>query len=143
MKTKINISIGLLIFLMVLSACGNNSDATLLPAPYFPQLKDEPNGYPAELLTGELVLVDGCLRLNDNEGTSRLLIWPHDYSVSVESNVIHIIDGTGQAVAQVGDKLRVGGGSEFAQALLPAIPDNCPGPYFIVGNEIGKVDENK
>lgn len=141
MKTKPNIVIGFLISLIILSACGNSSGAILSPTPYFPQLKDEPNGYPAELLTGELVLVDGCLRLKDSEDTSRLLIWPHDYSVNVESDVIQIIDGTGQAVAQVGDKLKVGGGSEFAQSLLPAFPDNCPGPYFIVGVVVGKVDE--
>jgi len=143
MKEQFKIFIWAIVFLMILTACDNNLDATPSPTPYFPQLKEEPNGFMLALLTGELILVDGCLRLNGNDGNSHLLIWPYDYSVGIESNVIQIIDGTGQAVAQVGDKLKVGGGEssfEFAQSLVSTFPENCPGPYWIVGKDINKVD---
>ncbi|GAB4581616.1 MAG: hypothetical protein Fur0022_43650 [Anaerolineales bacterium] len=144
MKTKMNLLFGLPIFLLILSACGNNSGATLSPTPYFPQLKEEPNGYATALLMGELMLVDGCLRLDGNDGNSYLLIWPYDYSIGEENGVIQIFDGAAQAVAQVGDILKTGGGEsslEHAQSLVASFPESCPGPYWLVGQGVEKIDE--
>jgi hypothetical protein len=95
------------------------------------------------LLTGELVIEDGCLRVDDD-----VLVWPNGFSLSIEGEVIQVIDGTGQPIARVGDKVEVSGG-EVGTSELPGgylselsaqLPsDCCPGPYWIVGEEISVI----
>jgi hypothetical protein len=112
-------------------------------SPFFP-VQNNPNpDYMEALLTGELVIEDGCLRVDDD-----VLVWPNGFSLSIEGEVIQVIDGTGQPIARVGDKVEVSGG-EVGTSELPGgylselsaqLPsDCCPGPYWIVGEEISVI----
>ena len=132
----------IIIILLIITACSDNPTNTPSPTPFFPQQRDEPNGSMEALLVGELVLVDGCLRVNDSSGNSYLLVWPQGFSLRTEGNVIQVVDSTGRSVAQVGDNLEVGGGEVPAgwagELSAQPLPSGCPGPYWIVGEQISK-----
>ena len=87
-------------------------------------------------LEGELVLENGCLRVKSMDGTGHLLIWPQRYKLSVDGADIRISDDLGLSLS-VGEEVRIGGGEKSLARLHtlvePAIPDDCPGPYWIVG----------
>ena len=89
------------------------------------------------LLKGQLVLVNGCLRVDNY-----LLVWPHGFSISTDGEVIQIIDNTGKPIVRVGDQVKLGGGerpSEFVAQYSAALPSNrCSGPYWIVGEVLTK-----
>jgi len=97
------------------------------------------------LLVGELVMTDGCLRVNDvNSGTSFLLVWPRgQHTVSVEGDTVRIVDRVeGKTVVwHIGEIVCLGGGGgksieHLDERLRPELPlsANCPGPYWIVGD---------
>jgi len=107
---------------------------TSTSTPFFPVQKD-PNSASqmTALLKGELILVNGCLRVDNY-----LLVWPHGFSISTDGEVIQIIDNTGKPIARVGDKIKLGGGGgemprEIVAKYSAELPsDRCPGPYWII-----------
>jgi hypothetical protein len=148
---------GWLMFIAVLiltTACASNTDTTT-PTPclkiFFPQ-QDAVEGE-REAMTalnfGTLVVVDDCLRLNDDESdTSWLLIWPPDFTLNTENDVIQILNGEGKVTAHVGDKVRVDGGevwsfSLFNESMQEKLPSHCLGPYWIVGFEVSTLEESE
>ena len=94
----------------------------------------------AELI-GDLVLVDGCLRVNSIYGeVSYLLIWPPEFTLRAEDDESQVLDGDGQVMARVGQEVYVGGG-EGSAASMPGcvreqLPAACTGPYWIVGDTV-------
>jgi hypothetical protein len=92
------------------------------------------------LLTGELVVADGCLRVRDTTGTSDyLIIWPYDHTLSLAADgTIQIHDGEGAVVARVGETIKLGGGetSSVAGVTSGEIPDRCTGLYWIAARGI-------
>lgn len=141
MKTQIQVSI-LVTILLIVTACNDNSVATSSPALFFPQQRNPQPDFMSALLIGELVVVDSCIRIHDNDGNNYLPIWPQGFSLQIKKNIVQIVDETGQVVAQVGDKLEVSGGEMPAEHITEysaqPIPSDCPGPYWIVGNEINR-----
>ncbi|MEA1894957.1 MAG: hypothetical protein U9N36_07125 [Euryarchaeota archaeon] len=143
------IGIGIIVSILVTGCIekppqNGNSINTSSSAPFFPVQKDpKPAGYMEALLVGELVIEDDCLRVDHD-----LLVWPHGFSLSIVGEVIQVIDGTGQPMACVGDKVKVSGG-EVGTSELPGgylselstqLPsDRCQGPYWIVGEEISVI----
>jgi hypothetical protein len=142
------IGIGIIVSILVTGCVENtpqNGDSvnTSSSAPFFPVQKDPNLDYMEALLVGELVIEDGCLRVDDD-----LLVWPHGFSLSIEGEVIQVIDDTGQPIARVGDKVEVSGGevgtSELPEGYLSEISaqlpsDCCLGPYWIIGEEISVI----
>ena len=113
----------------------NISVNTSTSTPFFPVQKDpHPTVQMTALLKGELVLVNGCLRVENY-----LLVWPHGFSISTDSEVIQIIDNTGKPIARAGDQVKLsGGGGEMPSKIIAnystELPnDRCSGPYWIVG----------
>ena len=103
--------------------------------PHFPQQREGLDVLEA-LLEGQLVLEDGCLRATSVNGTDYLLIWPHGYELTVDGQEIRIRDGSGVSLS-VGEEVRIGGGTRklaHVRTLVEQpLPDDCPGPYWIVG----------
>ena len=58
---------------------------------------------------GELVLEGHCLRLKSTDRPSRLLFWPPGFTPHVYRGVIHVRNGAGRIIAQVGDRIGMGG----------------------------------
>jgi len=105
--------------------------------PFFPVQNNPSEFRMTALLEGELVLEDGCLRVDNY-----LLVWPYGFSLSTGGEVIQVIDDTGQPIARVGDRVKVGGGEcvkpceHIAQYSAELPSDHCSGPYWIVGEVI-------
>jgi hypothetical protein len=96
----------------------------------------------AALMEGELVKVDGCLRITDDDyAVGFLVLWPYDAGIRIAENEAEVLNGAGQVVARTGESLRLGGGaieSPTAQAsfekLIPGLSQTgCSGPYWVAG----------
>jgi len=92
------------------------------------------------MLKGKLVVVDGCLRIESFDAqVSYLPIWPNGYGLGLAGNDIKVSDETGETVvARVGEGVSMGGGEipnleGFDEFTLGEIPDDCTGPYWLVG----------
>ena len=142
------VSLGLVMVLAImgLCGCGNGLSATSEPENiYFPQLKPV-NGervFMEALLIGELVVVNGCIRMNSREGsTSYLVVWPPDFTLGIENDSIYIRNGASEVVARVGEEIYMSGGEVpaktawLSQQLQQKLPDACPGPYWVVGEQV-------
>ena len=100
---------------------------------------------PAAEYSGQLVLRDGCLRIEDD--TSYTLIWPPGYGLNYEGSPFQILDEGNRVVAEVGDEIFVGGGVTPVKDV-PAIDEvmqqeilvNCEGPYWFVGDVVRRVN---
>ena len=109
--------------------------------PHFPQQRDEPAMVMEADLRGELVLENGCLRTTSVGGTDYLLIWPHGFKLRVDGPDIRISDDSGVSLS-VGEEVSIGGGEKslaYVQNVVrQPLPDDCPGPYWIVGEVLGQ-----
>lgn len=152
MKGKIRSTvclIGMLLIavLLAVQGCGSGLSTTSEPRNiYFPQLKPvsgEREFMEAQLI-GELVVVNDCIYMNSREGdTSYLVIWPPEFTLVTENDLVQIRNGVGEVVAQVGEEVYMSGGevpaSEapwLSQQLREKLPDTCPGPYWVVGEQV-------
>ena len=100
-----------------------------------------------ELFSGKLILWEKCLRVADDvirvkertyAGISPLLMWPHDFELSMKDEVVGIVDGTGTVVARVGDEVEFDAFNLTYQEAkehggLAEITPACSGPYWAVG----------
>ena len=119
---------------------------------YFPQIISEYGARSSLDIMPEpglLVLENGCLRLkisNPNSfGDNFLILWDLRFSTRTDTGVVQVIDNTtGETLATMGDYVELDGGhpvnmqsSEFE--FLSPIPNECNGPYMIVGEAIRKI----
>ncbi len=170
MKSTIRRTVWLMLVAMLLAttACNSANDSTTMQpdenvpsedskpttisannVPYFfPQqeaVDGEREAMTAEIF-GTLVVVDDCIRVNDNEsGTSYLLVWPPDFTLITDNDTIQILNGDDEVVARVGDKVRIDGGeikslSFFNESMQKKLPPNCLAPYWIVGYEVNTLE---
>jgi hypothetical protein len=94
----------------------------------------------AELI-GDLVLVDGCLRVDSLYNDDAYLpIWPPDFTLVLENEFSVVLDGDGNLVGRVGEEIYMGGGMGSERALVECqrqqMPDACGGPYWVVGEGV-------
>jgi len=86
---------------------------------------------------GRLVVVDDCLRVNTDHGTSYLLVWPSGFAMSMNGDAVEVADAiTGEEAAwRVGDMVWLGGGevSNLDEQTRQSVPRQCPGPYWAAG----------
>jgi len=79
------------------------------------------------------------------EGNSFLIIWDLRFSTRMEQGVVQVIDSrTGEVLSSVGDYVAIGDGGDLTNPswmwLKRPIPDECLGPYWVVGESIKKID---
>lgn len=109
-----------------------------------PVAPDEPQM--AALMSGTLIVEDGCLRVEpDYPGSSPLIIWPAGFEFQVAGDEISILDPDGYVVARVGEPVEMGGGlwaesgdvdglrKLLSQQLDSPIPEHCAAPFWLVG----------
>jgi len=109
---------------------------------FFPQQQVRPRERPLALLTGTLVMVEGCLRVTNDFGDNYLIVWPSDVTLSTNSDVIEIHNRSGQIMARVGGEVNFGGG-EVSQTVAAQSSRQirqpaaiCLGPYWLAGEII-------
>ena len=104
-----------------------------------------------EYLAGQMVLDEGCLRLEvpDRQADrlfSFLLIWPSSFNLKEESGTVRVVDGLGRTAARLGDHIRLSRaavpyqqGKDLVSQL--ALSVDCPkSSFFIVGDEVTVFD---
>ena len=81
---------------------------------------------------GELVLDGHCLRLKSADRPSRLIIWPSGFTPHVHRGVVHVRNGAGQIIAQVGDRIAMGGAAAYYGNYYSdkTIGPKCGGPTW-------------
>lgn len=94
------------------------------------------------LIEDALVVVEnGCVRIEDGSDESALVIWPPGTTLRVEGDDVLLLDEEGRIIAQVGQRVTMGGGyvpypsakESFGQTnQFP--PDECGGPYWLAGD---------
>lgn len=99
----------------------------------------------AELI-GKLVQVGGCLRVEADDGSSYLLVWPPDLLATVEDSVVRVKTGmvtgnSNEVVLHLGDTVRLSGGttSDLPAQLAERVSPNCTEPYWVVGLELSSL----
>ncbi len=106
---------------------------------YFPTLEEPANAYMDALARGKLILDGEYILLKSSFlffSEEMLLIWPYGYSVNVEDGKIHILDETGEVVANVGDYVKIGGGqnpiTNVEKLIGKSLPDDWDGTCWLV-----------
>ena len=119
-----------------------------------------------DYIFGELEVVDGCLRLpyadpsySEYAREGVLIVWPAGFRLNRDAVPVQVINGNGLIVARVGDSVRISGawskkprpdwrpvesvgtGTERdevpdTETLARELPVECPGPYWVVGDEV-------
>lgn len=135
----------LMVVLLAVTACSTSSAKT--PASdseiFFPRQKPIAGGraVPTGQVSGQLVLVEGCLRLNASDDTSYTVVWPPHFTLRTTKDAIQILDDSNQVVGQVGDEVYMDGGETKTVRGIGLIDNNlqqelsikCQGPYWLVG----------
>ena len=150
---------------LAMTACTSATDSSLQPGEnhpptaasdpsktiFFPR-QEKVNGERAVMdgeTYGTLVLVDNCIRVDsDDSDNSYLLIWPPDFNISIENGTIKILNGDGEIVAHIGDKVHISGGgipspSVFDKPIQEQVPPQCTKPYWIIGDGITTINTSK
>ena len=109
-----------------------------------------------ERFVGKLVVerrclvVDAAVRVRDRvimPGGRHLLIWPSTFSLSLNDEVVGIVDPAGQVVARVGDEVQFSAVSiSYQEATehsgLREISPACSGGYWVVGEDFAAVPDS-
>ncbi|NJO84350.1 MAG: hypothetical protein HC828_17270 [Blastochloris sp.] len=113
---------------------------TPVPSVDMPQLRVRSGAMMQALLSGTLIVEDGCLRVREEGGDTRyLVIWQPDYYLSDRDGTRVILDRDGHVVAQVDAPIRLSGGvtsagvAELNPQLQAPIPVSCGGPAWRMG----------
>lgn len=94
------------------------------------------------LIESTLVEIDGCLRLvDDNYPEGFMVIWRHDHDLRAGDEVIEVLNGQGDVIGRVGERLVAGGGAfespnageQLAETISGLPVEQCPGPFWILG----------
>ena len=143
------VQLTLVLVLLVLSGCRSEPSSSVF-FPKFELVNGELVGMTSEIY-GEIVEIDGCLRLiASSSGPSFLIVWPPIYELDGDGSDIRIRDETGQIVARVGEEVHMGGGrgrsivgaAGVSEKLIKEIEESgCPGPYWISSHIILDLDE--
>lgn len=136
-----------LLFSGLLSMVACNSSSNNLTATSTARPQVVATSWTAELI-GELVNIDHCIRVNDiDSDASYLLIWPPDITAIIEIDTIQVVTGaiTGnreKVILHIGEMVRLSGGEteKLNEQLMQTLPENCPGPYWVVGLEVGPLE---
>ena len=133
------------LFALVVAGCGGGQGREVVGA--FPQHDEQlPTDRGKQFFAGQLVLKKGCIRADAPPPDSfypesLLIVWPHSFTLHSEDGSVRIVDETGRIAARIGDHVRLSGtiaGSQTARGreLKQALPKDCPGPYWLVGDYV-------
>lgn len=145
--SRIRLIILVIVFslLISLAACGKKIPEVTITATT-PTQEVVVTAWTAEVI-GELINVDGCIRIRDRENAvDYAIVWTPDVSATIEGDELKIISGIergniSEIVLRFGDTVRVSGGETTHpdEQLLQNLPPNCQGPYWVIGFEIDTV----
>lgn len=101
---------------------------------YFPR-QAPTNVYLTALMEGTLILdSNGCLRVKVVRGDAPLVLWRYGFTLQVDGDRVEVCNDKGQAVARVGEPVRMGGGSAPNSGDDGLSIATCPGPFWALGD---------
>ncbi len=121
--------------------------SSTVPGVFFPVRQPSVDAYMMAFIRGELVLDGaGCLRLG-GEGGSLVPVWPPGFGLEASGEEVRILNGKGQVVARVGDRVVMGGGEAPLAERLPGVDEwtkrelqeRCPGQYWLAAPDVDVV----
>lgn len=127
-----------------MTSCASQEPTSVptLDAAHFPQTTS-PLATTDLLVRGQLVLENGCLRVNGADtlvGDSLLLIWDPTFSTRIEQGVVQVINSdTGEVWASENDYVEIGGGvapTWIWNDIESPVSKECSGPYWLVSAPI-------
>lgn len=125
--------IAAVIVLLTVAACGPTPAPAPTPTPSVVATRLTAEVY------GKLVLVDGCLRVNTDQGISYLLVQPPGFVIDRQGDKVRVADTImGQAAEwRIGDMVWLGGGEvpNLDEQTRQSVPAQCAeaGPYWLAG----------
>lgn len=135
------------VFLATLGGCEGIDPSGIVPGEqaqdqvHFLRVRDVDGPQMEAQLEGKLVLSEGCLRIQVENEEAYTTIWQNDFSYRKQGDSVAVLNGEGQIVARVGDRILVSGGEggspsqeKFAESYVG--PYQCVEPYWIVGYEV-------
>lgn len=150
-KSVVTIILIVMVFSPLLAGCNSTFpwSAPQKGGYYFPQQaagKGDRAGLDS-YLRGELVSVDGCLRVvSPDTRRSYLIVWPPNLSLEIVNGLAEIQDKAinaqygppfiirlGDTVRMDGDEIQTGDSGSTYKLRYP-IPKQCPGPYWAVSH---------
>jgi asparagine N-glycosylation enzyme membrane subunit Stt3 len=97
-----------------------------------------PNTYASILLLAAFSL---ALRVSErDEEAGRLIIWQPDYFLNNNQGTVEVLDREGKVVARVGEpiSLTAAGVTDWERQLREPLPEQCPGPYWVMDGIVYK-----
>ena len=138
---KIKLSMNIWPFLIAISmatslALVGCSDHTVYAFPTHNEQLPTDWGRIGDHIMVELAVENGCLRAK-GPSPSYLLVWPEGFTLVGRG----ISDSDGAFKARIGDTVRFSGRlidpkSDLGREVADMTPDECPGPYYLVGDEV-------
>ena len=124
-RSRSLLALGLLVTVGVLTGCGDGGDGVVAADEVEVLVAEPVDGSMDALLTGRLVVVDGCLGVEAGETGDRVVvIWPHGTEVTDADGPT--IDLPGEGELGIGDAVRVGGGGvEDGSGAGLEVPASC------------------
>ena len=134
----------LLTLSLFLGACGAREHIVAFPKHDEPLSTVWAHG---DYIRVDLVVENGCLRAQ-GPSPSYLLVWPDGFTLNRDDGYFRISDRSDTVVVSVGDEARFSGrlvlaGSDLAQEIAVSIPEECTGPYFLIGDDVTSVDSDE
>ena len=116
------------------------------PPIQFPQHGDSRRTYTSALpehIEGRLQVYRGCIYIRNGH----IPVWPSDFSMRVEDDLVQVLDESGNVAAVDGKEAVLAGyevraDSPEGREISATLPSSCPpGNFWIVGDEIGDLKE--
>lgn len=110
-----------------------------------------------ERFVGKLVVERRCLKVDDAvrvrdrvimPGGRHLLIWPEDFTLSLEGEAAGVVDASGRVAARVGDEIEFSAVSISYQEAMDhtgyrELSPACGGGYWVVGEDFGAAEDSE
>ena len=107
------------------------------PALYFPTHPG--GGGPSTFLEGTLLVRDGCLLVQTDEGVEELVLWPDVVRAEVEGGKVQIVADDGSILAAEGDRISMEGAHTVPEIFVEhtgAPPRECGDSLWYAGMPI-------
>ena len=103
------------------------------------------------VLQGRCLVIDDAVRVSDSvmaPGDEKLLIWPDNFTLSLDEDVPEIVHPSGRVVARVGDEIQVSAVAVNREEAVEhsgyrEVSPDCGGGLWFVGEDIAAVPDSE
>jgi hypothetical protein len=130
---------------LALAACtGEETAPTRDPSVFLPRHSATVTDGPAARAEGHLRFAEGCLWLEQADGTRLLILWPSDAVLGMINSRPAVLGPGRVLLAETDARIALGGGEAnraAAEELVGPIPSRCAGDGFWIASTVATVPE--